>query len=176
MGSYGKWLNDEIINRYGVLLGQIKTDQLVLNGWLWASVMNPEKPQIEVVKLLKHQVSTCSFKFWTTVIWLYFPQLCQKNYHDSAKSGMYQWKFIYFPINYENSHWALGKIDTANQAFVLMDNMQSKERFKAFSNDVKVCPSIVDNWFFDPSLTTEYFHRLFCGIWVCRSSWKTGRS
>jgi hypothetical protein len=68
----GKWLNDEIINGYGVLLGKIKIDQLVLNGWFWPSVVNPQKPQIEVVRVLKHQVSTCLFKFSTTVICFVF--------------------------------------------------------------------------------------------------------
>lgn len=60
--ALGKWLNDEIVNGYGVLLRKIKTDQLVLNGWFWPSVTKPYKSQMDVVRVLKNQVSTLSFQ------------------------------------------------------------------------------------------------------------------
>jgi hypothetical protein len=103
-------------------------------------------------------------------------QLQLKNHHDPLKSALYQWRFIYFPINYDNLHWALGKIDTAKKTFIFMDSMRSRERFKGFSEQAKVRPFMVYDFAFGPSLTTEYFHRLFWDIWVFRSSWKPGKS
>ena len=67
----GRWIHDEVINRYVGLLERIKTpDTLVLSGCFWTNVECPTKSNSAVLKVLKHLVSSYLFKFSTTVIWL----------------------------------------------------------------------------------------------------------
>jgi len=68
-------------------------------------------------------------------------QLQLKHIDLPGKSALFQWDLIYFPINFNNSHWALGKIDTINKTFILMDTMQSAKAFESFTLVAKVCPS-----------------------------------
>jgi hypothetical protein len=56
----GEWLNDEVINGYIGLLAKIKSpDRLVLSGWFWSSVTEPNKSSTNKVKVVKNLVSIC---------------------------------------------------------------------------------------------------------------------
>jgi hypothetical protein len=56
-----------------------------------------------------------------------------------SKTALLQWKFVYFPINFDNNHWALCKIDTKGKTFFLMDSMQSEATLQVFRKSSKVC-------------------------------------